>query len=95
MFPNTLTPRFIDCLFDVLPSGNPRGRDWLGGRAHLCHTRVGFMVIVLDDPVSYSPKDPILACFSVGLLECYRSDAPTLIDHASSRFPRHYPFIAM
>jgi len=32
---------------------------FLGSRAHLYHTRVGFMVIALDVPAINSPKDPI------------------------------------
>lgn len=58
MFPTQLTASFIDCLFDVLrPLTLMAG--FLGSRAHLYHTRVGFMVIALDDPAINSPKDPI------------------------------------
>ncbi|RLG57865.1 MAG: hypothetical protein DRN83_00740 [Hadesarchaea archaeon] len=94
MSPPQLTTGFIDCLFDVL---HPLTLDggFSRGPAHLFHARVGFRVIVLDDPASYSPKDPIWHDFSMGMLECFRSDALTLTVHVSSRFLRICPFIAI
>jgi hypothetical protein len=94
MFPVPLTPEFIECLSDVL------NRVTLvagigSGAMPTCSTPGLASWSSLDDPATYSPKDPILACFSVGLLECSRDDALTLINHASSRFPRVCPFIAV
>lgn len=78
MFPVALTPEFTECLFDALNRVTLVAGTVSGAGARLFHTRVGFMVIVSDDPASYSPKDPIWrvyrrACSSVTAMMHWRS----------------------